>query len=140
VVALVVGRRVVAERRAGAGRSTVSLGAFDVPFDDPATSWVPAPSAGEESEDSADTLPGRRRPLPPRRRRLRAGAAGPLPSDEPGFDCPSLATPVGVIAESVPASFTKHPFLSGHAEMAGHAKAKRRYCGGRAACRAIHDG
>src|SRR2546425_11164865 len=79
VVALVVGRRVVAERRAGTGRPTVSLGEVDDPFDDPATSWVPAPSAGEETGGFAPTPPRPPPPPPPRGRPLRAGAAGPLP-------------------------------------------------------------
>jgi hypothetical protein len=70
-------------------------------------------------------VPGRLRPRPPRRRRLRAGAAGPLPS-APG-DCDDVLPAVsdGATADSIPASLTKRSFLSGHAGFAGHARTER---------------
>jgi hypothetical protein len=73
-----------------------------------------------------ETVPGRFRPRPPRRRRLRAGAAVPLvPSAEPVSGRSAPAVPVGATADSIPASLTKHPFLSGHAGRTGHATTTR---------------
>ena len=94
----------------------------------PAGAASPSDEATPCAEPAAvcEPVPGRLRPRPPRRRLLRAGAAVPLPSAELGcrVDSCAAAASVGTTAESIPASLTKHPFLSGHAGRTGHARAE----------------
>jgi hypothetical protein len=94
-----------------------------------ARSGTASPLADVEPAALCEPVPGRLRPRPPRRRLLRAGAV-PLPSVElpagPVSGRSAAAASVEATADSIPASLTKHPFLSGHAGRTEHARAQRR--------------